>query len=47
MKKMKLEWIQNGKIIDYKELSNLYKIAPLGNKPPEMLEKVFNRGEIR
>ena len=34
-------WKNNTKNIDYQELSNLYKIAPLGNKPSELLEKVF------
>ena len=36
-----LKWINNLKTIDWNELSNLYKIAPLGDKAPELLEKVF------
>jgi ribosomal protein S18 acetylase RimI-like enzyme len=38
---MQLEWIQYSNNIDWKELSALYKIAPLGDKSPENLKLVF------
>jgi len=37
-----LKWINNCKTIDWDALSNLYKIAPLGDKAPSMLKIVFN-----
>jgi len=36
-----LKWIYDSKNIDFKELSNLYKIAPLGDKKIEDLKVVF------
>ena len=38
---MDLTWIDNIENINWKELSNLYKIAPLGNKSPDNLKMVF------
>ncbi len=35
-------WIDNCKTINWNILSNLYKIAPLGNKSPDKLKLVFN-----
>ena len=35
-------WENNTQTINWEEVSSLYKIAPLGNKAPEALEKVFN-----
>ena len=37
-----LKWIDNCNTIDWNILSNLYKIAPLGDKPPSMLKTAFN-----
>jgi GNAT superfamily N-acetyltransferase len=34
-------WVEDAGQVDMAELSNLYKIAPLGDKPPEALRTVF------
>jgi hypothetical protein len=34
-------WIHDMGAVDMDELSSLYRIAPLGNKPPEALATVF------
>jgi GNAT superfamily N-acetyltransferase len=34
-------WFDDIDAVDLKELSNLYRIAPLGDKPPEALATVF------
>jgi ribosomal protein S18 acetylase RimI-like enzyme len=34
-------WIDNDRGVDWRELSALYRIAPLGEKPPEALAMVF------
>ncbi|HEU5419819.1 MAG TPA: GNAT family N-acetyltransferase [Streptosporangiaceae bacterium] len=34
-------WADDAARVDMAELSNLYKIAPLGDKPPEALRTVF------
>ena len=34
-------WIHDLGAVDMDELSSLYRIAPLGNKPPEALATVF------
>lgn len=39
---MALIWQYDHAGIDWVELSNLYKIAPLGDKPPADLQKAFN-----
>ncbi len=36
-----LKWISTCQSIDWAELSELYRVAPLGDKPANMLEKVF------
>jgi ribosomal protein S18 acetylase RimI-like enzyme len=41
--KWKLE--QDG--VDWSELSNLYRIAPLGDKPPEHLKVVFSNSRFK
>lgn len=38
---MNLEWLYSQDTIDWNELSNLYKVAPLGEKKHEDLEKAF------
>ena len=40
--KVLLTWVTNCNTIDWTELSNLYLIAPLGDKPPQMLKLAFN-----
>jgi len=37
-----LIWIDNCNTVNWTELSNLYKIAPLGDKPSSMLKTAFN-----
>lgn len=39
---MALEWIYSSESIDWEELSNLYRIAPLGNKKPSDLKIRFS-----
>jgi ribosomal protein S18 acetylase RimI-like enzyme len=39
--KLQLTWTYDQKRINWKELSNLYKIAPLGQKTPDDLKKAF------
>jgi hypothetical protein len=34
-------WIHDLGAVDMDELSRLYRVAPLGNKPPEALATVF------
>jgi hypothetical protein len=34
-------WIDDVGAVDLEELSNLYRIAPLGDKPPQALATVF------
>jgi GNAT superfamily N-acetyltransferase len=34
-------WVDDIKSVDLEELSNLYRIAPLGDKPPQALATVF------
>ena len=42
-----LKWVDNIKTINWNELSSLYKIAPLGDKSPELLEQVFSNSMFR
>ena len=44
---MKLTWIYNSDNVDWNELSNLYKIAPLGDKKPENLKTVFSNSRYK
>ena len=37
-----MEWVFEQERIDWDALSNLYKVAPLGDKPPELLQRVFS-----
>jgi len=39
--------MNNIKTIDWDALSDLYKIAPLGDKSPELLEQVFSNSMFR
>lgn len=38
---MTLEWKHTADAVDWHELSNLYRLAPLGDKPPALLQTVF------
>ena len=44
---MKLYWCYDQSKVDWDDLSNLYKIAPLGNKPPEKLKIVFKNSMFK
>ena len=47
MKNQSLIWVNHGNSIKWEELSNLYKIAPLGDKSPDKLEIVFNNSMFK
>ena len=34
-------WVHDASAVDWAELSELYRVAPLGDKPPEALKTVF------
>lgn len=42
LKQMKLEWVYSTENLDWEELSNLYQIAPLGQKTPSDLKISFS-----
>ena len=44
---MELQWIDSLDAIDWEELSNLYRIAPLGNKKASDLKVVFTNSMFR
>ncbi len=44
---MKFVWIYAQNSIDWKELSYLYRIAPLGHKKPENLETAFTNSMFK
>jgi len=44
---LSLEWLYSQDEVDWKELSNLYKAASLGNKSPEDLEKFFSNSMFK
>jgi len=44
---VQFNWIYTLENINWVELSNLYKIAPLGNKSPENLKKVFSNSRYK
>lgn len=39
-------WVHELAAVDLAELSNLYRIAPLGNKPPDALATVFGNSRF-
>ena len=41
------EWIHEIDAVDWDELSDLYRVAPLGIKPPEALRTVFGNSMFR
>jgi GNAT superfamily N-acetyltransferase len=36
-----LDWVDHAEGVDWEELSELYRLAPLGEKPPQRLATVF------
>ena len=44
---MTLAWTDSLDAVDWTELSDLYRKAPLGEKPPERLKKVFTNSMFR
>ncbi|PKN80226.1 MAG: hypothetical protein CVU51_14850 [Deltaproteobacteria bacterium HGW-Deltaproteobacteria-1] len=44
---MNLKWKYDQENIDWDELSELYKIAPLGEKNPKELELVFGNSKFK
>ena len=44
---MNLTWINNCDDVDWDELSNLYKMAPLGDKKPKDLKIVFSNSMFK
>jgi len=37
-----MEWIETTEAVDWQALTDLYRVAPLGDKPPEVLRTAFN-----
>jgi ribosomal protein S18 acetylase RimI-like enzyme len=44
---MALDWTDTLELVDWEELSALYKVAPLGDKPPANLKIVFSNSRYR
>lgn len=44
---MSLEWRESLEAVDWQELSELYRVAPLGSKSAEHLKKVFSNSLLR
>jgi citrate lyase synthetase len=44
---LKLEWKYSQDSIDWTELSNLYRVAPLGEKSPNDLERAFSNSMFK
>lgn len=42
-----LDWSSSLDGLDWAELENLYRVAPLGNKPAELLQTVFGNSRFR
>jgi len=42
-----LKWIDHAETVDYEALSNLYRIAPLGDKTAKILEEVFSNSMFK
>jgi predicted N-acetyltransferase YhbS len=40
------EWLETIEGVDFEELSALYRVAPLGDKPPEHLREVFGNSRF-
>jgi len=44
---MEYDWVGDSDGVDWDELSDLYRIAPLGEKPPDALRTVFGNSMFR
>jgi GNAT superfamily N-acetyltransferase len=44
---MDYDWVAGSEGVDWDELSDLYRIAPLGEKPPDALRTVFGNSMFR
>jgi GNAT superfamily N-acetyltransferase len=44
---MEYDWVGDSEGVDWDELSQLYRIAPLGEKPPDALRTVFGNSMFR
>lgn len=44
---MKLEWISSEEGVNWRELSEMYRLAPLGDKSPKDLEVVFKNSMFK
>lgn len=44
---MDFSWVYDHSEVDWDELSELYRIAPLGEKPPKDLETVFSASKFK
>ena len=44
---MSLEWTDSQDTIDWHELQNLYRLAPLGDKSAELLQTVFTNSRFK
>ena len=44
---MEYDWVGDSEGVDWDELSHLYRIAPLGEKPPDALRTVFGNSMFR
>jgi ribosomal protein S18 acetylase RimI-like enzyme len=42
-----MEWVFEQERIDWEELSNLYRVAPLGDKDPDLLKRVFSNSMFK
>jgi len=40
-------WVHDDADVDWVELSELYRVAPLGDKPPELLSTVFSNSMFK
>lgn len=43
---MALDWMYSNDAVDWEELSALYRLAPLGDKKPDHLKKVFGNSRF-
>jgi GNAT superfamily N-acetyltransferase len=41
------EWVTDHESVDWDQLSDLYRIAPLGDKPPDALKAVFTNSMFK
>lgn len=42
-----MKWVFEQERIDWEELSNLYRVAPLGDKDPDLLKRVFSNSMFK